>query len=189
MAHAIKMYSLILSCLVISGTILYGQDSDKEKLTRQEKQELRKQETAKRLALYNQLVQEKSFVLEADELSNKYGGHAYVTSSLNFIKVDSTQATIQIGNPSWGPGHNNVGGITVDGTISKYEIDRKEKTNSIYIDMMVVSALGNFHVYFSIFGNSNAEAQISGVTTGGDLTFTGDIKPIYASGIYKGFAY
>jgi hypothetical protein len=135
------------------------------------------------------MVENHSFVLEADYVAGRSGERIPVNSTLNFIKVDSANAVIQLGSNN-GVGSNGVGGITVDGTVSRYELSKNENKKGISysITLFVNTNLGTYDIVFWVSENANTYATIR-ATTSGQLNYSGKIVPLGMSTTYKGHAY
>jgi ATPase subunit of ABC transporter with duplicated ATPase domains len=181
--------SILLSVFLLPVSAIAQDDEltnrEKRKLKKQEKKEQREARLEAKSRLNQQLIESRKFVLEADQLSNRYGESAYVSSNLNFILVDSGEAVIQIGSHS-GMGANGVGGVTAEGKITKYEVTNNEKRNTTSVEIMVTTALGMYEVRFYIMSGTRSTAELTSAVRGGNLTFHGDIKPIQAASIYQG---
>lgn len=136
-----------------------------------------------------QLIQDQRFVLRADYLSNNRGTRQTVSSMLNFIVIDSASATIQLGN-DYGIGSNGLGGITIDGRISKFEVSKKttKRGTNYNIQIFMKSAIGNYDVNFWISPSGHTDATIRGIYSG-SLTYSGQIISISEAKIYKGSAF
>jgi hypothetical protein len=176
----IKKLFLVTGLLLIS---LAGNSQD-TKLTRQEKNEAKRDKQYFNFQVLDTLLKNKSFVLEADFLENQYGNRKAVLSSLNFIMVDSLIATLQTGSNS-NFGFNGVGGTTAEGTISDLKIVKNEKNLTFFLRFTVNSNIGIYDVAMNISSNNIARATISGLTRG-KLIYDGRIQTIYDSGVYKG---
>lgn len=85
--------------------------------TRQEQKEARRTEMDANFRYLDTLIQRKDFVLKADFLENQYGDRVPVTSALNFIRVNSSNAVLQTGS-NIRLGNNGVGGITTQGVFN-----------------------------------------------------------------------
>jgi hypothetical protein len=152
-----------------------------------EKQQAEKKEAEKKLKeLVDSMIENRSFVLEANYISGKSGSQIPVNSNLNFISVDSTEAVIQLGSP-WGIGLNGVGGITVDGNITKYKFlkDSTKRGTSYSITMYIMSSMGIYDILLWVSQSGSATATIRG-TTSGQLNYTGSLVPLSLSKVYKG---
>ena len=67
--------------------------------------------------------------------------------TLNFIAVDQDYAAVQLGS-GFTIAPNSVGGITVDGKPSKYEIkEGKKATSSVTLNMIVSGAILEPQIY------------------------------------------
>jgi hypothetical protein len=178
-----KKVIVFLICIVISNLIIAQTPDEDASLSKRER---RKARTEKQYQIVKDLLQNKSFVLEANALQDKYGNRAIVSSGLNFVSVDSAQAIIQIGsNNHIGP--NGVGGVTARGQISNWKIKENKKNKTFYVRMNVMSPIGIYDVNFSISPNGKATAQLTGLSAG-QLTFDGNIVPWDQSTIYVGNA-
>lgn len=176
------MKKLVLFLMfILSANFMIGQTKDDSSLSKREK---RKAKEEQQYQLVKELLINKSFVLEANSLMDRYGNRAIVSSGINFVSVDSTEAFIQIGSIN-NIGPNGVGGVTAKGRISDWKIDENKKNNSFYIHMNVLSAIGIYDVSFSISPSGKATAQLTGLSSG-QLTFDGNIVPWEKSTVYIG---
>ena len=75
-------------------------------------------------------VQNRDFVLEANQVTFKSGNTVYVNSTTNFISVKGDRAVVQVSPSNFSAGPNGVGGVTVDGMISGMQkmVDKKGRT-------------------------------------------------------------
>lgn len=182
-----KQIAIIFIHLFILGSVLAGTlnsgakdtslNDDKEKTDK-------KAELEKKFRQMEQILEKKTYVLEADYLSNQYGSRIPVTSTLNFIKVDSTESVIQIGSNS-GVGYNGVGGVTAEGNITKYELKTNEKKKTFFIQMTVMTSIGTYDVHMSVTPNGYANATLSGLRRG-RLNYSGSIVPLQATRTFEG---
>lgn len=134
------------------------------------------------------MVHNQQFVLEADFIAGRTGSRYPVNSTLNFILLDSSDAVIQIGSNS-GIGYNGVGGITIEGHVTKYElIEKQNKRGTSYsITMYVMSSLGTYDIQLWVSQSGNADAIIRG-NFSGSVTYSGRLVPLEQSRIYKGMS-
>ena len=170
----------LLFSFVFSGSI-YSQDIIQDKATR--KQE-KKEEIQRNFAHMRTLLESKRFVLEADWLGNQYGDRIPVTSTINFIMVDSSDAVVQVGS-NYGLGYNGVGGITADGPMTTWELDTNAKKNSFYLRMNIMSKIGAYDISMNVTADGYATATLTGLRRG-KLIYTGSIVPIQKSYVYQG---
>jgi hypothetical protein len=177
-----KMVSLfwILGLLCIS----LNSNSQERKLSRQELKEVKKAQLQANFRALDSLLNAKSFVLEADFLQNQYGDMVNVTPMLNFIKVNETNGILQTGSNS-GIGYNNVGGVTAEGAIGKYEVYKDPKRMNFTLQFSLLTNIGHFDVIMTVMANASARATISGLGPG-KLTWDGHLETIENSRIFKG---
>lgn len=164
-----------------------------EKLSRKErramekeKKEAEKQEFEKvQSAIVKVAIDSAQWVLEADMLFDRYGQSVNVSSTLNFVGVTGGYATVQLGSES-GIGYNGVGGVTVDGKVSKYEVTYNEKNQSYFVLLMVNSAVGTFDIRM----NCNNTGEMVDATIKGNsphsVRYKGRLLPATMSSVYKG---
>ncbi len=132
------------------------------------------------------LIDNKQFVLTANYLQS-WGYRRYVNSTINFVKVDSTTAVIQIGS-DYRLGANGVGGVTAKGQINRWKVRENPKSESFTIDMSVMTPIGIYFLMFNIYSTGYSTALLTGLSAG-QLTFEGDIVPISVSRIYEGTSF
>jgi hypothetical protein len=179
---AIAILGLFIVAGVSAGNKMNMEDDTNRSVGQDKNSKKAKSEAAfKQMA---QVLENREFVLEADYLSNQYGDRITVTSTLNFIKVDSTSGVIQVGSNS-GVGYNGVGGVTAEGNITKYELDKNEKKNTFFIQMTVMTSIGTYDVNLSVGANGYATATVSGLRRG-RLNYSGSLVPLQATRTYEG---
>ncbi len=179
--------------LVLLGGIAQAQDGGKlspreqRKLLKEEKQRIEKEEAARYALLVEEMVTSPAFVLEADMLYDRYGQSLSVQSSINFLLVDTIHGVIQVGSPLY-LGQNGVGGITLEGPVSRYEVEKNEKRGTYNISYGVRSTLGNYDVTVSVSSSGRADARVSG-NFSGSLRYSGQLVHPANSRVYKGTSY
>lgn len=158
--------------------------SQEANLTRQERKELRKAELQANFHILDSLFQSKSFVLEADFLQTKYGDQIPVSSMLNFIMVNSTSGVLQTGNNS-AIGYNGLGGVTAEGSIGKWQLDRDYKNLNFTLRFSILTDIGSYDVLMTVNAGNYARATITGLWPG-KLIYNGHLNRLDNSGVYKG---
>ncbi|WP_430810273.1 MULTISPECIES: DUF4251 domain-containing protein [unclassified Carboxylicivirga] len=179
----------LFSLLVAFSLLSMAQENQTEKMTRKERRALQKQEQAERTAELSKLLEvaidEQQWVLEANVLQNKRGASVNVNSNLNFIAVEGDEAFVQLGS-STGMGQNGVGGVSVRGRVSKYEVKKNDKKGTYFITVYITSALGSFDIRL----DSNASGQIANASVQGNTSrrvqYRGILLPVSMSNVYKG---
>jgi len=158
--------------------------SQNVKFTRQEQKEARRAEIFENFKVLDTMLLGKSFVLEADYLENQYGNKTPVSSTLNFIRVDSTSGVLQTGN-NVSRGYNGVGGVTAEGNIGSYKIVKDLKNLSYFLQFSVLTNVGAYDVSIMVSADSYARATITGLGYG-KLIYDGHMERLSHSRVYKG---
>lgn len=191
----IKIYLAIIIFILVSNNTLLSQDGKASKADikeqkayeKQKKNEERELERQQNIQITSNMIRLQRFVLEADYLSNKYGNKVPVSPTINFIMVDSLNATMQIGS-AYSFGYNGVGGETVDGRITKYEYDFVGKKKDSYnISMNFMSSMGMYDIHLMVNSDGHADATIRG-NWSGQLNYYGRLVPLGVSKVYKGMS-
>jgi hypothetical protein len=159
-------------------------NSQEHKLTRQELKEVRKAQLEANFRALDSLLNAKSFVLEADFLQNQYGDRIIVTPTLNFIKLNANNGILQTGS-NWSMGSNNVGGVTAEGAIGKYEVYKDQKRMNFTLQFSLLTTLGHYDVLMTVMADASARATITGLGLG-KLTWEGHLETIENSRVFKG---
>jgi len=184
------MKNIALIIVLISfGTGLFAQENatqpDGEKSAKKERKEERDAIRTRQFNEMTALINSRQFVLEAGYIINHNGSKLSVSSSLNFIMVDSAQAVIQSGSNS-GMGLNDVGGVTASGNITSWKVVRNEKQRTISLEMGVSTNLGLFNMSVYIPATGNATAHIRGNFKSTSADFVGPLIPLAKSSVYQG---
>jgi hypothetical protein len=190
MKRMMLVFGLALSVIGIFAQEVEQTDAKKaRKLSREEKLAQRKTEEEVQAKAVEWMVNHRQFVLEAHTLSNKRGDRMNVSNRINFIAVDSNKITIQLASISGIGGTNGMGGVTTDGRISKYDLSKFGKSGTGYsIRVQAMTSLGSYDLIFTVSRLGNADAVVSGATTGGRLEYHGFLVPKMLSKVFKGSA-
>jgi hypothetical protein len=172
---------LLLTGLFAVSVTGYSQDNKPDKKSRKE---AKRAEAENNFRVLDSLLYTGRYVLEANYLQNKYGSRVYVTSTLNFIRVELPDGVLQTGSDTR-QGYNGVGGVTAEGTVSNYRIERDVKNLSCTVTFNLVTSLGSFNIIMTVSSSNNATATISG-TTSGRLTWDGHLVTLNKSRVFKG---
>ena len=132
------------------------------------------------------LVQNQTFTIEANELVDRYGRRAQVSSNINFVAFEGSEAVVQYGF-NHRIGFNGLGGNTFDGRISSYNVKEGKKNGTITVTGQFISngLLGASTLNMNIFDDGRARATII-TAFGSRLTFSGYINDLETSRVYKG---
>ena len=131
------------------------------------------------------MITSQKFVLEAEYLSDRSGSRVPVQSNINFIMLDSTVATVQLGS-AMSAGYNGVGGTTVEGRVNNYKYTKiGKKGNSYSVSMNFMSSFGNYDIIMMVNAGGYSDATIRGNWSGA-LSYHGKLVPLSQSRVYKG---
>ncbi len=133
-------------------------------------------------------VQNKDFVLEADQVTFKNGNTVFVNSSTTFISVKGNRAVVQISPSNFAAGPNGVGGVTVDGSISGMQrmVDKKGRT-TISFNVMGIGINAQIEIYMTP-GTNRASATIYPNFNSNTVWIEGDIVPYENSDVFEGMS-
>ena len=133
-------------------------------------------------------VQNRDFVLEADQVTFKNGYTAFVDSSTSFISVKGNRAVVQISPSNFSSGPNGLGGVTVDGSISGMQsmVDKKGRT-TISFNVTGIGINAQIEVYMTP-GTNRASATIYPNFNSNTVWIEGDIVPYENSGVFEGMS-
>jgi hypothetical protein len=182
-----KKLTLIPEALFLTiGLCLISLKSNSQdiKQTRQEQKEAKRAVMALNFQILDTLIQGKDFVLKADFLENQYGDRVPVASALNFIRVNSSKAVLQTGSNTR-IGFNGVGGITAEGGIERWEVNKDFKHLNYTLQFGVVTNIGFYDITMMIGADNHARAIISGLSRG-KLIYDGHLETVDNTNIFKG---
>ena len=130
-------------------------------------------------------VQNRDFVLEADQVTFKNGNTVFVNSSTTFISVKGKRAVVQISPSNFAAGPNGVGGVTVDGTISGMQriVDKKGRT-TLSFNVMGIGINAQIEIYMTP-GTNRASATIYPNFNSNTIWIDGDIVPYENSDVFE----
>ena len=131
-------------------------------------------------------IRNKDFVLQVDNVTFRSGNTAFVNSSTNFISVKGNRAVVQISPSNFAAGPNGVGGVTVDGSISGYQIttDRKGRVNLTY-NVSGIGISAQVEVYI-VPGSTYAQATIYPNFNSNTLWLSGTVVPYNNASVIEG---
>lgn len=180
-----KTINILIILFLCSITMVNAQEKNK-KLTRAEKKELKEQRKQEAIEATTTMIENKTFVLEADKLRDRKGRMAIVSSTINFISVNGDIAIFQFGS-AHAIGYNGVGGITVEGRITSWDTQVREKSGSYYIRVSISATTGFYEITFDISATGMADATVH-TNTKHRLNYSGMAVPLNESRVYKGFS-
>ena len=202
-----KRFILTLS-VIVAGLSLTALDMDAQNSSRSEKRQQEMEKWRKEMAEFrarteqnremNALVdsiagvqaaaavQNRDFVLEADQVTFKNGNTVFVNSNTTFISVKGNKAVVQISPSNFASGPNGVGGVTVSGTISGMQrmVDKKGRT-TVSFNVMGIGINAQIEIYMTP-GTNRASATIYPNFNSNTVWIEGDIVPYENSDVFEG---
>ena len=131
-------------------------------------------------------IRNKDFVLEADNVTFRNGNTVLVNSNTNFISVKGNRAVVQISPSNLASGPNGVGGVTVQGSISGYQI-QTDKKGRVYLSMNVNGIGISAQIELFITPGSNySQATIYPNFNSNTVWVDGNIVPYENSDVFEG---
>lgn len=178
-----KMVSILICALALMVGHIQAQEVE---LTKEEKKALQEKIDSIQHAEAVEAINAKKFTLEADQVVFKYGQTAYVTSNTNFVSVDGEDAVVQVAFNIPAAGPSGLGGVTVNGKVSSYEM-RTDKRGTLYLSMNVMGVGISARLDISMpKGTNNATVTITPNFNSNRLTLNGVILPAFKSSVFKG---
>ncbi|KPK87626.1 MAG: hypothetical protein AMS27_01830 [Bacteroides sp. SM23_62_1] len=184
---SILLVLLFISCFVSGqdGRASRADIREHREYEKQMRKEQRERELEQKSGITKKMVEIQRFVLEADNLSDKYGNRIMVSPNINFIMIDSLDGVLQFGS-AFTVGYNGVGGQTLDGRITKYEYSMMGRNKDSYnIRMIFMSPIGTYDITMTVNPEGYADATIRG-NWSGQLNYHGKLVPLGLSKVYKG---
>ncbi len=123
------------------------------------------------------LLKHRRFVLTADQITINQSTLINVSDNTNFLLVDSINGVVQL-SPLFAGGPNSVGGFTVSGDVSKYEM-KTTKDGDLLVTYRVSATVGSTDVQVRLHkGKNEASATIYATFNNGRATLRGKIEPL-----------
>ena len=131
-------------------------------------------------------IRNRDFVLEADNVTFRNGNTVLVNSTTNFISVKGNRAVVQISPSNYASGPNGVGGVTVQGAISNYQV-QTDKKGRVYLSMNVNGIGISAQIELFITPGSNySQATIYPNFNSNTVWVDGKIVPYENSNVFEG---
>ncbi|MCF6241098.1 MAG: DUF4251 domain-containing protein [Bacteroidales bacterium] len=192
MKSGIFVFSILMMFVLANGVQTLAQERKQTKKERKEakkaKKEQQKKEQAALFELSKQQIKDSTFIVAADRITFKSGMNFSVTQTLNFFKVYKGEGVLQIA-PINSPnlGSNGLGGITLKGQLTQYQIT--DKGDKIYVKITLKGTLGTAMINLSVYGGNNAVVDVSGLFSGRAFTMYGPLKHLDDVRIFEGTSY
>lgn len=106
-----------------------------------------------------EMINDSSFVLNAHRYYNRYHNQQQLTSD-NFIAINGDQIVIQTSNP-FGMGYNGMGGITLEGTISDYDVIKGKEKHAPKVRINFTNSVLGHSTLFLTLTRNNTTARLT----------------------------
>ncbi len=177
---------ILVFCIgIIFFTINYSIAQEQKKLSKKEKKELKKQRQIKQKKAIVDLLKSKAWVIEAHTVYDRYNQSYQLNPTINFVGIKGEEGALQLGFDGL-IGWNGVGGVTIDGKVTDYEINEGKNNNSPSVNLRFRGrVVGSATISITINVSGQATARVNG-DFGDRITFSGMIKSLEESSVYKG---
>lgn len=177
------VYIAVLLVMILSATA-YAQNN--ETLTKEQQKELNEKLDSIMFVQGLQAIKDRQFTLEADKVISKRGRTAFVSSNTNFVMINGDKAVVQVAFSNSGFGPNGLGGITVEGSVSSYQIKENRKGNiTLTMNVTGVGISARLNIYMTK-GSNRATVEISPNFNSNRTTLSGVLLPNDQSLVFKG---
>lgn len=196
-----KKFALLMIaavCAAVGGS-LYADDnySDdiyaSDKVTVKEQKKLDKAERIRQQAISDSIeyqlavkaVEDKHFVIVADQIRGRYGRTLNVNRTTNFVLVQGDTAVVQFALEGVMNSPNGIGGVTAESRITKHSLSYDKRGNMNYTMYVNGTALTGSITFSLPKGSKRCSATVSANFSSDQLTFSGYLEP-YNSFLYQG---
>lgn len=191
MKKVIKIFLTMLLSSIMVMPALQAQNarSNNKKMTRQEKKEMRLKAEKQSRGHYFQLLQQRLFVMQADQLYGRGGLAIPVTPSLNFLAIKGNKVIFQFGLDGAFSGPNGLGGITAEGFVDNYSLNpgKNEKKAMVVTGSIRPKGSGNWISFRLSVGSEGNAYLVMNLPFGGILSMNGRIVDYSHTSVFKGF--
>lgn len=182
---------IFLLGLIIFTLTLAGCKTQQDPAKQAEKEAMKQMKEAEQKLWFDKAVKalnNREFVLEAEQITFKYGRFIYVNANTNFVSMHGDKATIQMAFNSPYAGPNGIGGITVDGTASNVKMETDKKGNITFtMNVMGVGVSATATIQM-LNGTNQCTATINPNFNSNRITFRGNLYQEADSNVFKGRA-
>jgi hypothetical protein len=154
-----------------------------KKLSKKERKQQKKKEQEEQRQAILLLLNNKEWVIEAHTVFDRYNQSYQLNPSINFVGVKQQEGAIQLGFDGL-IGWNGVGGVTIDGKVTKYEVEEGKESPSVVVRFQG-RGVGSATINVSVNTSGQARARVTG-DFGERITFSGIIRSLEESIVYKG---
>jgi hypothetical protein len=177
---------ILAVCIVIFITnITFSVAQEEKKLSKKERKELKNQQLAEQKQAILTLLNAKAWVIEAHTVYDRYSQSYQLNPTINFVGVNGDEGALQLGFNGL-IGWNGVGGVTVDGSVTKYEVKEGKDNSAPTVNLRFQGrAVGSATISVTVNTSGQATARVNG-DFGERITFSGMLKSLEESNVYKG---
>ena len=127
--------------------------------------------------LAKKAVEEGRFVITADQIRGKHGRTVNVNRTTNFVLVQGDTAVVQFALEGIVNSPNGIGGLTVEGRVTKKRIDYDKRGNLNYTMYVTGTALSADVTFTLPKGSTRCSATVNSNFSSDQLTFYGELCP------------
>lgn len=177
---------ILATCIaIVLATSLISLAQENANLSKKEKKELKKKMLQEQKEALLNMLESKQWIIEAHTVFDRYNQSYQLNPTINFVGIKGKEATIQLGFDGL-IGWNGVGGVTVDGEVTSYEINQGKGNSGTTVNLRFKGrASSSANINITINASGQATARVNG-DFGGRITFSGAIKSLDESSVYKG---
>lgn len=192
MKKSLKIFLLLFLCNILASPFLYAQKPmvsvrKHQKIEKLKRRELRLKASLQSRRYYAQLLKQKLFVLQADQLYGYTGAMIPVNSSTNFLAIKGNKVIFQygfIGRIGW----NGVGGVTAEGFIDHYLFNPgKSNKKAMLVSGQIRPKGAGDTGYFTLTVSNDGSAYLNmTLPFGGRISMSGRIVDFAHASVFKG---
>lgn len=138
--------------------------------------------------LARKAVEEGRFVITADQIRGKHGRSVNVNRTTNFVLVQGDTAVVQFALEGIVNSPNGIGGLTVEGRVTKRHIDYDKRGNLNYTMYVTGTALSADVTFTLPKSSTRCSATVNSNFSSDQLTFSGELCP-YHTNVYQGWTF
>ncbi len=181
--NTMKNIAILFIILVLVVDVSFAQEE--QKLSRKERKELRKKQQEEQKQAILTMLHNKTWVIEAHTVFDRYNRSYQLNPTINFVGVNGDEGALQLGFNNL-IGWNGVGGVTIDGKVTKYEVKEGNSKSSPTVNLRFQGrGVGSATINITVNSSGQANARVAG-DFGERITFSGLIKSLEESSVYKG---
>lgn len=179
------MRAIVVCIIVLLNCITSSIAQEEKKLSKKEKKEWKRQQLEGQRQAILDLLESRTWVIEAHTVYDRFNQSYQLNPTINFVGVKENEGALQLGFNGL-IGWNGVGGVTIDGQVTRYEVKDGQKDNTPTVVLRFQGrGVGFATINVSVNTSGQATARVSG-DFGERISFSGIIKSLEESMVYKG---